>query len=237
MKVLEIGRGLAVAYAGQVLAEQKHKVVKWWRPDAEPMRAWRHGSALIEWLNADKVLVDRGEETVTTLQAGDLDVVLDSVPASVWEARKVNRALLAGRWGVVWVALEGPDGQEPNDAVAQAQATMAVGPYVPWHLGDTALGLWAAFAALQGRVAQVYGLRRVHQPTALAKLVEGELGVRRPPMGAGPPWAVETYGPWNEDGQVVGTEWEGDGEVMREPTRDRDWQRAHLRIKNGRLVP
>lgn len=224
MKILELGSYIAPAYAGMILAEQGHQVTKWTTDD--PIHDLRHGDELWEWISHGKHIERKHATTVVDLQPGQFDAVIDNFRASTWERWGVDLSREAARLGVVWVSLRGEGDQRSFDVIAQARAWGDLCPPVPFYLGDTAAGLWLAFKALAAPV----GHHVIRQATCLAKLVEGELVVPRPP---------EQY-PWDDPDDYGSTTREAfvqfKGAVQYEPMRDATWRAANLTHERGRYI-
>lgn len=238
LRVLELGTYVAPAYAGMLLAEQGHQVLKWTSPDtADPVLGLRHGGRLWAWLNHGKMLEQRHARHVVDLPAGDVDVIVDNLRAATWARWGVDPAGEADRLGVPWVSLRDDFDGRSFDAVAQARAWGDHLGYLPIYIGDTTGGLWLAFKALHLAVAGLPGHHVLRQAACLTKLVEGELvvgDVPRPGPGAGgPPWDEPgTYGAAAGGGgvQVVYR-----GDTIVEPFRDQAWRRQHLQHDGGRI--
>lgn len=243
MRVLELGSYVAPAYAGMILAEQGHEVVKWVKPDADPILGLRDGDALWEWINHGKRVVDMDARLVAA-GAEEFDVVIDNIRADTWARWGVDPEHVATSLGLPWVSLRDDFDGRGFDAVAQARAWGDHVGYVPTYIGDTSAGLWLAFKALSMAQQGETGHRVLHQGACLAKLIEGEGVVTpsRPRSRANrwtPPWdepgtyGRETGASYWEPGTVV----QFKGETIREPFRDEAWRRAHLRHDgSGRYV-
>jgi len=228
-RILELGSYIIPAYAGMILQEQGMTVEKWWT-EKDPVLGLRRGDELWDWLNNGKVMrKDVHARSVLDLEPGDVNGVIDNFRASTWERWGVDPAEQAARLGVPWVSMRADVGERSFDAIAQARAWMEHGPYVPFYVGDTAGGLWAAFKLLAARGRP--GHHPIYQATCLAKLVEGELMVDEPRVGM-PPW--DEPGTYGADGDGVRVEYRD--EVLLEPVRDRAWKLEHLRHNGGRLV-
>jgi hypothetical protein len=237
LRVLELGAYVAPAYAGMVLAEQGHRVMKWCSPTTpDPVLGLRHGQRLWAWLNDAKTVRHVHARLVADLPAGSVDVVVDNLRASTWAAWRVDPAEQAHRLAVPWVALRDDLDGRSFDAVAQARAWGDHIGYLPAYLGDTSAGLWMAFKAASTAVAGTVGLHVLRQATCLAKLVEGELLLDDVPRrgGACPPWDEPgTYG-LAPDGAGVQVIYRGD--TIREPFRGPAWRHANLHHRGGRLT-
>jgi hypothetical protein len=228
MRILELGSYVVPAYAGMILAEQGHEVVKWTGTRPDPVLGLRHGSELWEWLNHGKAVTQRPAATVEDEPRGRFDAVIDNIRGTTWQGWGTDPAAEAGRLGVRWVSMRDDLGGRSFDAVAQARAWGDHIGYVPAYLGDTAGGLWLAFKLLTAPP----GHHVLHQAACLAKLVEGELQVTLPRDGAVTPWDEPgTYGA-DCDGVTVVYR----GETHHEPFRGEAWRREHLRHERGRYV-
>src|SRR6202042_2619209 len=58
MRILELGNYVVVGYAGMILAEQGHAVVKWTN-DRDPILSLNRGDELWRWINHGKRLEGR----------------------------------------------------------------------------------------------------------------------------------------------------------------------------------
>lgn len=231
MRVLELGSYIVPAYAGMLLAEQGHTVVKWTGERPDPVLGLDRGVELWAWLNVGKRVITRQASEITALQPGEYDLVVDNIRASTWEKWGVDPAIEAKRLGVRWASMRddiSPAGRS-FDAIAQARAWGDHIGYLPIYIGDTAGGLWLAFNALAAQP----GHHVVYQATALAKLVEGELQVTATRLDPStPPWdAPGTYGRDSDRVRVVYR-----GSVITEPLRDTVWRLQHLHHRDGRLT-
>ncbi|MFI6326592.1 CoA transferase [Nonomuraea sp. NPDC050556] len=242
MNVLEIGTYVVPAYAGMLLAEQGHHVVKWCSPSRpDPIQALYRGQELWAWINEGKSLrfkhaAELGDDD--GLEVCDFDVVIDNVRPATWNRWNISPAQLADRHRLTWVSMRDDFDGRSFDAIAQARAWGDHVGYVPAYVGDTTGGLWMAFKALSLLEHNERGHHVLRQAACLAKLVEGELVVKPPSGkrgGGAPPWDVPgSYGkdPDGKDGVAVLYR---DGWV-REPYRDDEWRRENLRHVGGRYV-
>lgn len=236
MNVLELGQYIVPAYAGMVLAEQGHHVVKWCGTDPDPVEGLHRGAELWDWINHGKT-VTRGHHArdvvhPLSLHPGPFDVVLDNFRASAWERWGVDPAEVADREGVTWVSMRDDFDGRSFDAIAQARAWGDHLGDLPVYLGDTAGGLWMAFKAMQRQP----GHHVLRQAACLGKLVEGELVVKEPRslLAGQTPWDEPgTYG-INPEG--TGTRVVFKGDVVEEPYRDDAWREERLRHRGGRYV-
>lgn len=223
MKVLELGSYIAPAYAGMILAEQGHWVIKWTTDD--PIHTLNRGDELWSWITHQKMIFETHARLVKDLKAGDFDIIIDNFRADTWTRWGINPAELAQQLDVTWVSLRADDDKRSFDVVAQARAWGDMG-HLPFYIGDTAAGLWLAFKAL----AAPKGHHVIRQATCLAKLVEGELVA---PKDMNNPWdEPDTFGFNDRDEAVVIFK----GETITEPSRDNAWRREHLANISGRYT-
>lgn len=222
MNILELGTNIAPAYAGMILAEQGHQVTKWTTDD--PLAHQSHGRQLWDWLNHAKQVTPRHVMDLADLDPGTFDGVVDNFRAASWVKWGLDPAEIAERWRVPWVSMRADDDGRSFDVIAQARAWGDITPPVPFYLGDTAFGLWAAFKLL----AMSPGHAVIRHATCLAKLVDGEAFLER---------GHEPY-PWKQPGTYG---WDGEhaftiyhGERIEEPLRTVEWRRANLRHSGGR---
>lgn len=220
MKVLELGSYLAPAYAGLLLAEQGHEVTKYTTTD--PILELNDGRQLWEWVNHGKTLHPTHSKEVAET-AHRFDAIIDNHLPATWAKWGINPADVANAANVRWVSLRSEHGGRSFDAIAQAQAWGDKGS-LPFYIGDTAAGLFLAFKAV---VANTPGHYVIHQATALAKLVEGELVA---PTRA---WDHPDAWQWCSDAQPAKVTYRG--ETIQEPARDDVWRISHLNTINGRF--
>lgn len=201
----------------------------------DPILGWRDGPALWKWLREGTSLLARPAQTIQSIQRGEVDLVLDTIPGALWERWQVSRLTLARQLAIPWVSLEAEDGGAISDAVLQAQATMALGTYVPWGLGETGPGLMLAFRAVSALLGRQVGHIRLGAASCLAHLVSGDLSVLKASAAGDEPEASlwQSEGPWREGGRVVGAVTDVDGDLRHERTRDRAWRLQHLRHRNA----
>lgn len=157
-------------------------------------------------------------------------MVIDNFRPETLARWGVDPAALAARHGWVWVSVRSEVPGRCFDVVAQARSWMEYAPWVPFYVGDTAAGLWAAFKALAMHAAGRPGHYPIGQASVMQKLVEGELLVdveRRPGVV---PWDRDAYG---FSGGLARVDYKG--EQVREPVRDRGWKLAHLWHDGGRI--
>lgn len=229
MRVLEMGLGIAPAYAGMILAEQGHEVTRWLGAAPDPVRELRHGEQLWAWLMAGKDAFQFHALLVERLMPGDVDVVLDNFQEETWCRWGVDPQLQAKRLGVVWVSLQAEDGGPTLDPVAQARAWGDHVGYLPVRIADTTAGLWMAFKAMSSPPGRYV----LGQASCLAKLVEGEMVVEmdRSSLATAP---CDEPGESGRDGGVVRA---AQGRVRAvEPLRGPAWRRAHLVHRDGRIT-
>jgi hypothetical protein len=226
MRILELGSYVAPAYAGMLLAEQGHDVVKWCNPDKrDPIKRLRQGQELWDWINYRKTLVTNHSRDVALLARGDYNIIIDNHRAVTWKRWGIDDLdTLAKSLDVVWVSLRADDDKRSFDVIAQARAWGDLG-MLPFYIGDTAAGLWLAFKAL---AAQHPGHHVIRQAASLAKLVEGELVVNRAE------W--DSPGTYFFDDAAKTAVVDFRGEMLIEPVRDADWRRDNLAHDNGRYI-
>lgn len=221
MRILELGQYVAPAYAGMLLAEQGHDVIKWWGAN-DPILSLHRGDELWAYLNHGKRLEREHASAVARDDLSGLDIVIDNFRADAWERWQIDPGELAQQYGLTWVSLRDDFDGRSFDAIAQARAFGDLGS-TSFYLGDTAVGLMLAFKAL----AAAPGHHVVRQAAALAKLVEGEGVVERDQ-----PWdAPGTYERTSEGARV-----DFRGEIIEERNRDTNWRLQHLAHKRGRFV-
>ena len=239
LRVLEVGNYLAIAYAGMVLAEQGHEVIKWYSPK-DPLLDLNQGEELWSWLNAGKELIECHASQVNHWVQGSrpFDVVIDNFRPQAWEKWGVNLQHVANQHGIVWVSLRADVGDRSVDMVAQARSWLEYSPWIPFYLGDTCAGLWLAFKAA---ACDRPGHYSIGQASCLQKLVEGELMIDVPRH---PRWQPENHlkqhpldpDTYYFDGDRGETAIDYRGHMMREPVRDRGWKLKHLWHQDGRIV-
>jgi hypothetical protein len=229
MRVLELGTYIAPAYAGMVLAEQGHDVIKAVAPE-DPIRGLNMGADLWRWLSYRKALVQLPlGELADALPVLSPDVVIDNLRPATLARHEIDPVSLSE--DRAWVSLRADVGDTSFDVIAQARSWMEYGPWMPFYLGDTCAGLWLAFKALSLTASEHVGHHVIGHAACLQKLVEGELQIDVTRDGKTIPWDVETYTGVNGCAEV-----EYRGRVYREPIRERDWKLANLRHVDGRIV-
>lgn len=234
MRVLELGSYIIPAYAGMILAEQGHQVVKWTSERPDPVVTLDHGGLdLWAWINHGKTVRTEHATHVMDIPEGTFDIVVDNIRASTWLRWGVDPDAQAQRMGTTWVSMRADVGERSFDVIAQARAWGDSLGLIPAYLGDTAGGLWLAFKALSAHAMNPGRHHVIYQAATLAKLVEGELVAPGGDRSNGSPWdAPGTYGP-DEDGnaRVVYR-----GETLLEPPRDDAWRLQNLRHSAGRFT-
>lgn len=224
MRILEIGTNIAPAYAGMILAEQGHHVTKITVND--PLRQQQYGPQLWEWLNSQKTILEDTpiEDSLYLLE--EVDAVVDNLRSVTWERHGICPVYLAYKHQLRWVSMRADDDGRSFDVLAQARAWGDICGPVPFYLGDTAFGLWAAFKLCSMGVGHAV----IRHAACLAKLVEGEAVIPRPKQCW--PWKQEgTYG--FRDGEAY-TVYKG--ERLSEPLRGVEWRLANLVNVRGRFV-
>ncbi len=225
LRILELGNYVVPSYAGMILAEQGHRVEKWTN-GRDPILSLHRGDELWAWINRGKTLTDRHPRTLLDDWPG-ANIVLDNFRPETLARWGVDPAVLARRWGCVWVSMRSESGDRSFDLIAQARSWMEYAPWVPFWAGDTIGGLWLAFKALAAPGPGHYVLG---QASCMQKLVEGELVIDVERDGKTIPWENEPYR--FEDGEAV-VQYKGD--TYREPVRDRAWKLANLWHDQGRM--
>jgi hypothetical protein len=228
LRVLELGGYVSVAYAGMILAEQGHDVTKWTLPGKDPILALDRGDELWDWINYGKTVEHRHVGLIGPgFAAVRPDVIVDNFRAEALAGWGIDPAELAERWGIPWVSIRSDvadHGGRSFDVIAQARAWGDRAPWVPFYIGDTTAGLWAAFKALSVVELGQVGHHVVFQATSLAKLVEGEDVIEVERRKAGPtPWDPDLYEMGAGGAAVAYRE-----ATVFEPRRDREWRLAHL---------
>lgn len=230
IRVLELGNFIVPAYAGMILAEQGLDVTKWVN-GKDPILSCRGGKSLWRWVNEGKTL-DTKDAPLVCKEAGNYDIIIDNFRPSTLKKFKVDPVAIAKNFGVVWVSMRSEVGEISFDLIAQARSTAKDFGHIPFWLGDTSGGLWVAFKALTMFLQDKPGHYVLGQSSCLAKLVEGEMVVKRPkPIhGNVVPWDADPYHMNNENALV-----EYKGETIIEPVRSARWKRSNLWHKNGRF--
>ena len=230
MRILELGNYVVPAYAGMILAEQGHIVVKWTN-GKDPILSLNRGCELWSWINHGKTVDDRHPEM---LLGDDVwrefhpDIVLDNFLPETLEKWRLDPVRIAEERKIRWVSMRADVPGRSFDIIAQARSWMEYSPWVPFWAGDTIGGLWLAFKALAGTELGHY---TIHQATCLQKCVEGELVIDVERESGVIPWENEPYR--FIDGVAV-VQYKGN--TLREPVRDREWKLRNLRHKDGRML-
>jgi hypothetical protein len=227
LRVLEIGLGLPVAYAGMVLAEQGVGVERWLSPKMDdPLQT---DELVWWWAMHGKELVSCHARMVATLQPRSVDAVIDNLRPATWAGWEIDREAIARRLGIPWVSLEDDLGYRSTGAIALARSWLEKGNTVPPELAETAAGLWMAFKTLASRTRP--GLHRLGHGSVMQKLVPAEMLLGKPGRVRSvlDPWMIR-------EGQIAGAQSEWRGERLFEMTRDLEWKRSHLRSRAGRIT-
>lgn len=240
MRVLELGTYIVPAYAGMLLAEQGHDVVKF-ATATDPITKLHRGDELWQWINHGKRV--RYDTRAVVLAdsphwLSSFDIVLDNFRPETLDRWGVDPYHLAQRHSLRWCSMRSEVGQVSFDILAQARATMRLAPYAPFYLGDTAGGLFLAFKAVADTLPGHYLLGHA---SCLAKLVEGELIIDQHRDPALPtPWdAPGTYHverTATPHGIATEAVVNYKGTEYREPVRDRAWQLDNLWHQHGRIT-
>jgi hypothetical protein len=158
--------------------------------------------------------------------------VIDDFQPSTLAGWGIDPSELAAIHGWVWVSMRSEVGECSFDLIAQARSIREYGPHVPFWLGDTAGGLWAAFKAMAMSLEGAPGHYVLGQVSVLQKLVEGELQVERPEPLTGNlvPWDSDPYFMTEE---MAVLEYKGEG--IEEPCRSREWKLENLWHVKGRM--
>jgi len=230
IKVLELGNFIVPAYAGMILAEQGLNVTKWVN-GKDPILTCRNGKNLWSWVNEGKTLQNK-DAALVCKEAGDYDIIIDNFRPSTLEKLKIEPVKIARNFGVVWVSMRSEIGEISFDLIAQARSTAKDFGHIPFWLGDTSGGLWVAFKALSMFLQGKHGHYTLGQSSCLAKLVEGEMVVKRPTPIPGNvvPWDPDPYR-MNDENALV----EYKGKTIIEPIRSKRWKKANLWHNNGRF--
>lgn len=236
MQVLELGSYVVPGYAGMVLAEQGHSVVKWVN-GADPIQSLHRGRELWNWINHGKTLERRHPRELVgkcDIMIGPFgyrpDVIIDNFRPETLERWGIDPQEIAERHGIVWVSMRDEMGERSFDLIAQARSWFEYSPWVPFWVGDTSGGLWLAFKALNAFLAGNPGHFVLGQASCMQKLVEGELVIDVEREGGKVPWEVNPY--YARKGEAVV---HYKGTTYREQTRDRSWKLANLWHDGGRI--
>lgn len=226
MNVFELGSYIAPAYAGMILAEQKHRVTKYVSP-FDAIFDLKNTEAFWNWLNKDKTFVDdHYTAAIDRLRAGD--VVIENIRAASWHRHDIDRKQIAEDRRVRWISIEDELQHRSFDVVAQARAwAWTRTDWIRFYIGDTIAGLWAAYSAC---CSVQSGHFVVGHATSLAKMIELELqDVDRHADRTS--HDRETY-TMTEDGALVDYK----DERIFEPKRTREWCLQNLYHQNMRCV-
>lgn len=210
---------MAPAYAGMILAEQGHEVIKWVIPK-EPILNIDHGQEIWEWINYGKRMEDIAGRRMES--GTDFDVILTNL-------RSADAEQIGEKTGATVVKLTSVGVSRSFDVIAQAQAWGDFAPWMPFWIGDTVAGLWMAFKALavpKGTICEI------QHPAALAKLVECELNeINDHRERHRTPWENhDNYHLSECAAKVLYNE-----AFVTEDRRDAEWRRVHLKQTNGRI--
>lgn len=223
MKILEIGSYISVAYAGMLLAEQGHKVTKLTH-DIDPIQTLEDGEKLWNWINHRKTLLSSPERTIVEIiEIQKPECIICNMRPNALHRLGIRLEDYRHTINIVHLLPEIPD-QRSFDVTAQAQA-WGINAQVPFYIGDTAFGLFAAFKAMQEKI----GYHSLYQASCLTKLVEGEL--ISPFKLDSPRDMPSTYERTDHGALVVYR-----GETIFEPNRDDEWRWQHLHHKKGRII-
>ncbi|RLB66801.1 MAG: hypothetical protein DRH08_05275 [Deltaproteobacteria bacterium] len=216
MRILELGKYISVAYAGMLLAEQEHNVIKV-VANYEPILELNNGKEMNEWLSHKKTLIKRDDRSIDNLiNTYRPDIVIENI--STLDPEQHNKHVK--RW--VKIVSSG-DTDKSFDAFAQAQIFGSFDFYAPFYIGDTVAGLFAAFLATSGSEK----LHIVGQAEALQKIIEGELIVDKPIDG----WDKTIYELGKKGAQV-----EYRGEIHTQSIWDKQDKLDNLNHKDGRIL-
>lgn len=220
MRILEVCRYVAPAYAGMILAEQGHEVVKWILP-REPILELAHGDVIWDWINHGKQLEQIGQRRME--QAPGFDAILTNL-------RSADVQMIAQQTGATVIKLVPTATDMSFDVVAQVQAWGDFCPWLPFWIGDTAAGLWMAFKALSAPKGAACEMQHA---AALAKLVECELlEVNRNRSANKTPWESKKHYGIDKKGAVV----KYHQSLFREHVKDFSWKKANIPNINGRII-
>lgn len=148
MRVLELGSYVIPGFAGMVLAEQGHDVVKW-HNGKDPILGLQQGESLWQWINHGKLLQEKPAQSLLGLHPASWpDVVIENFRPSTLDRWEIDPAVLAEKMHCVWVSMRSEVGEVSFDLLAQCRSWLEYGAYLPFYVGDTTGGLWMAFKAL-----------------------------------------------------------------------------------------
>ena len=212
MRILEIGKYISVAYAGMLLSEQGHDVIKI-LANYEPVLKLRNGDKLFDWLNYKKITYKNHNLSVKSLvDKYNIDVVISNVPDI--SLKHCGKARL--------VKIKPTCRKRGFDIFAQAQIFSELNFHAPFYIGDTVSGLFAAFLAIS--TSREYS--EVGQGEALQKIIEGELLVDKPLSG----WDIESYNMNNKEAKVFYR-----GKILRQRKWTRNDKLKNLNHNEGRI--
>mgnify|MGYP003632588923 CR=1 FL=1 len=235
MRILELGNYVAPAYAGMILAEQGHEVIKW-HVGTDPILELNHGAELWAWINEGKTLERVNIKKANWHCLSGFDAVVDNFLPETLKSWRINPSALAAEHELAWVSMRSELPGRSFDVVAQARATLSHSPWIPFWIADTSAGLWMAFKILNMILGGRFQHSTLGQASCLAKLVEGELKVDRPPHrergSLSNPYEVETYFGDPIHGACV----EFRDETIHEPVRDHAWRLENLWHQDGRII-
>jgi len=177
-RVVELGRGAALAYCGKLFADLGATVIKVEPPAGDPDRRARpcvdrgdgvEESAVFAWLNTNKKSVTAAAEDIDRLLeiAGSSDVLLDSRPGAGWDPGPAGQAAIRGAFphltivSLSWFGESGPYRDfVGTDSVVRALAGLlkSVGPpEAPAMQPQHQAGLPAALSAFTAAAAALLG--------------------------------------------------------------------------------
>lgn len=232
MKIIELGNYIAPAYAGMLLAEQGHTVHKWVKGNSDPIFRLKRGRELWDWINFKKHVID-GMHPAKDLESEYFapgDAVIDNFKPETLARWGIDPKQFALDRGIVWVSIRSEVGQVSFDLLAQCRSILDFSPYIPFYIGDTVAGLFAAYKIAAARNPGHYP---IGQASCLQKLVEGELILDEPRRGTSVPWETDyhVYDPIRRQATI-----EYRGETFTETVKNRTWKLQHLWHENGRIV-
>ena len=237
MRVLELGSYIIPAYAGMILAEQDHYIVKLTH-GTDPIQTLHRGDELWHWINAGKYLQERRideQQLDEIIRTHDIDVVIENIRPQTWHKWGIDPNEVAHRFDLSWIGMRSDTPDELDgvsfDVVSQARSWMEFTDWQPFYVGDTTGGLWLAFKALSMHAHNEIGFRPLYQASLMQKLVEGELIIDEPFTSGRTRWDIEPYGA-DDNGAAI----EYRGRRYEEPVRDRAWKLKHLKHCDGRII-
>jgi len=227
MKILEIGNYIIPAYAGMILAEQGHEVIKWTNGN-DPTLSLNDGDKLWSWLNQGKNIVNKNFSEIPSA-LDEFDAVIDNVKESSLRRLGIDPAALAAKHQVRWISMRSESEDEISfDIIAQARSWMQYADWIPFYVGDTTGGLWLAFKLLASNKPEH---AVIYQASAMQKLVEGEL-IHTPDRNRNQiPWDNEPYE--FKDGKAIV---QYKNKTYEESIKNTEWKLKHLKHINGRIT-